>query len=138
MITKTVVLRCDPERAFLLFTESAGEWWPLDRRHTDDAASTIRMEASGRFFERASDGTEVELGVVRVFEPARRLEIDWYPGTGREQATRVEVRFDAVEEGTRVTVIHDAGAASLEAFSRNAPTYASSWDMVVAALAAYT
>jgi hypothetical protein len=28
MILKSVVLRCGAERAFELFTEHAGEWWP--------------------------------------------------------------------------------------------------------------
>ena len=93
MIVKSTMLRCSVDRAFELFTEHAGLWWPPERRHTADAASEIRLEPSGRFFERAMDGTEVELGVVRVFEPARRLVLDWYPGTGREQPTRVEIRF---------------------------------------------
>ncbi len=137
MIVKSVVLRCDPERAFSLFTERAGQWWPGDRRHTEDADSTIRIEASGRFFERASDGTEVELGLVRVFEPARRLVLDWYPGTGPARATRVEVRFEAVAEGTRVTVTHDAGSAGAELFAQNAPAYARSWESVLAAAAAH-
>ncbi|HMD02552.1 MAG TPA: SRPBCC domain-containing protein [Candidatus Baltobacteraceae bacterium] len=135
MIVKSVVLRCTPERAFGLFTERAGEWWPADRRHTDDAASTIHIEPAGRFFERARDGTEVELGAVRAFEPPGRLELDWYPGTGRANATRVEVRFEAVEGGTRVTIMHDAGVASAETFARNAPVYARSWEAVLAALA---
>jgi uncharacterized protein YndB with AHSA1/START domain len=137
VIAKSVVLRCDPERAFSLFTENAGKWWPAARRHTDDMASTIRMEASGRFFERAHDGTEVELGVVRIFEPASRLVIDWFPGTGAENPTRVDVRFEAVEGGTRVTVRHGAGAAGAELFSRNAPAYQRSWDMVLAAAAGH-
>jgi uncharacterized protein YndB with AHSA1/START domain len=135
MISKTVVLRCSPERAFTLFTEHAGQWWPADRRHTDDAASVIRIEASGRFFERAADGTEVALGVVRLFEPGRRLVLDWYPGTGAANATYVEVHFEAVEGGTRLTVMHGAGAAGAELFARNAPGYDRSWDSVLAALA---
>jgi hypothetical protein len=125
-------MRCDPARAFALFTENAGEWWPADRRHTDDVESTIRMEASGRFFERASDGTEIELGVVRVFEPAARLVLDCYLGTGPANATRVDVRFDADEHGTRVSVSHDAGAATAEVFARNAAAYSRSWDSVLA------
>lgn len=134
MIVKSVDLRCSRERAFALFTERAGEWWPAGRRHTDDERSTIRIEPSGRFFERASDGTEVDLGVVRQFEPPARLLLDWYPGTGSESATEVDIRFDAVEGGTRVTVRHDIGAASPDAFSRNAPAYDRSWDAVFAAL----
>jgi uncharacterized protein YndB with AHSA1/START domain len=138
MIVKSVVLRCGTQRAFSLFTEHAGQWWPADRRHTSDPASAIRIEASGRFVERASDGTEVDLGLVRLFEPDRRLVLDWYPGTDRANATRVDVRFEAVDGGTRVTAHHDAGGASLELFTRNAPAYVRSWDLVLAAVAGKT
>lgn len=135
MIVKSVVLGCSPARAFCLFTEHAGTWWPPERRHTSDAESEIRLESSEEFFERASDGREVELGVVRVFEPARRLILDWYPGSGREQPTRVEVRFAAVAGGTEITIVHGPGDGEPETFARNAPAYARSWDLVVSALA---
>lgn len=136
MILKSVVLACDPQRAFALFTEHAGLWWPADRRHTQDARSMIRIEAAGRFFERSNDGVEVELGAVLRFEPARRLLLDWYPGTGPADPTQVEVTFEAVDGGTRVTIHHGPGAAGELAFSRNAPAYARSWEVVLAALAA--
>ena len=135
MIVKSIVLRCHPERAFALFTDHAGLWWPAERRHTKDAASMIRMEATGRFFERSSDGSEVELGVVRLFDPARRLLVDWYPGTGRANPTQVEVSFEAVDGGTRITVRHGPGAAGADAFEGNASAYVRSWDLVLDALA---
>ena len=135
MITKTVVLKCDAARAFALFTEHAGQWWPEDRRHTDDNASTIRMEASGRFFERAIDGTEIELGIVRTFEPPHRLSLDWFPGTGADAPTRVTIVFESAADGTRVTIEHDEGAAPHDLFSRNDAAYDRSWDLVLAAVA---
>jgi uncharacterized protein YndB with AHSA1/START domain len=100
-----------------------------DRRHTDDPGSMIRIDSAGRFVERAGDGTEVQLGVVRVFEPARRLVLDWYPGTDRSSATHVEILFDAVEGGTRITIRH------ADRFTHNAPAYARSWDAVLEAAA---
>lgn len=136
MIVKHALLPCNVARAFALFTEHAGSWWPLERRHTDDASSLIRIEAGGRFFERSSDGTEVELGVVRAFEPARRLLLDWYPGTGREQPTEVEVTFETIEAGSRITITHSPGAARNGAFDLKAVHYARSWDLVLAAMAA--
>lgn len=135
-VVKSVDLRCAPERAFALFTEHAGQWWPADRRHLkDDVPTVIRIEATGRFFERSSDGIEVELGVARTFEPARRLVLDWYPGTGPSNPTEVEVTFEAIVTGTRITVTHGLGKAAPEAFGRNAPAYARSWDGVLAAWA---
>lgn len=101
MIRKTLLLACDPDRAFELLTRQAGAWWPPDRRHTQDPRSQIFIEPGGRFFERATDGREVELGVVRVFSPPERLVLDWYPGSGAEQPTHVEIALRAEGDGTR-------------------------------------
>ena len=133
-MTKTVVLKCDVDRAFALFTEHAGQWWPEDRRHTGDASSTIRIEASGRFFERAIDGTEVELGVVRMFDPPYRVTLDWFPGTGPDAPTRVEIIFESVKGGTRITIKHDAGSAPPDVFLQNITAYDSSWELVLAGI----
>jgi uncharacterized protein YndB with AHSA1/START domain len=67
------------------------------------------IEARGRFFERAADGTEVELGVVRVFEPPRKLVLDWYPGTGPSEPTHVEILLFPEGTGTRVQLFHKPG-----------------------------
>jgi uncharacterized protein YndB with AHSA1/START domain len=137
MIVKSVILACDPDRAFVLFTEQAGLWWPAARRHSKDAKSTICMEPTGRFYERSREGPEVELGVVRHFEPARRLLLDWYPGTGPDCPTLVEITFEAVEGGTSVTVRHDRGAADELVFGGNSTAYDRSWDLVLVAAAAF-
>ncbi|MCC7196427.1 MAG: SRPBCC domain-containing protein [Gemmatimonadaceae bacterium] len=139
MIVKTKILACSVARAFDLFTNRAGEWWPSQLRHTGDEASLIVMSATGRFFERGSDGREVELGIVCVWEPPERLVLDWYPGTGVEHPTRVEVRF--VSEGaasTRIEIRHDATAASEALFPSRAPRYEAAWSRVLDALTAAT
>jgi hypothetical protein len=132
MITRTVVLACPPTRAFSLFTERAGEWWPADRRHTKDPASTIRVEKTGRFYERATDGKEVELGIVRAWEDGKRLLLDWYPGTSAAAPTHVEIRFEPEGAVTRVTIEHRPGAAG-ELYSQRASRFEESWTRVFAA-----
>jgi uncharacterized protein YndB with AHSA1/START domain len=136
MIERTLLLPCSLERAFELLTEQAGRWWPADRRHTKDANSEIVMEAGGRFFERAADGTEVELGVVRVFEPPTRLVLDWYPGTGRAEPTHVEIVLSAEGASTRLELTHRAGPVSAEAYAKKADAFDRSWALVLAALLA--
>ncbi len=126
-IEKTLLLACSRERAFSLLTEHAGAWWPTDRRHTGDPASAIVMEPSGRFYERASDGTEVELGVVRVFEPPTRLVLDWYPGTGPAQPTHVEIVLATEGQRTRVSLTHREGPSSRDAYADKAPAFERSW-----------
>jgi hypothetical protein len=134
VIARTARLRCTPPRAFTLFTERASDWWPPDLRHTDDAGSEIRMLPEGRFYERAGDGTEVELGRVTTWEPPARVELDFYPGTDTDHPTRVTVRFEADGEGTRVLVEHRPGPASTHLWEGRAPSFERSWTLVLAAL----
>jgi len=136
MIRRSVLLRCAPERAFALFTEQASVWWPESRRHTRDPHSEIRMLASGRFWERGSDGEEVDLGQVRTWEPPHRLVLDFYVGTDAEHPTLVEVSF-APEGGaaTRVTIEHRPTPLSEELWQQRAPTFDRSWQLLLEALA---
>lgn len=131
MIEKTLLLPCAPERAFELLTQRAGDWWPPARRHTKDTNSAIFIERGGRFYERAGDGSEVELGVVRVFEPPRRLVLDWFPGTGPAAPTHVEILLTPEGQGTRVQLVHRAGPSSADAYAKKAAAYEQSWSLVL-------
>jgi hypothetical protein len=135
MIEKSVFLPCSQERAFELFTREISAWWPPERRHTSDPSSQMFLLESGRFYERASDGKEVELGRVRAFEAPRRLLLDFYPGTDAAHPTEVEVDFLPEEGGTRVVIHHRATKASESLFGARAPRYVASWDVVLPALA---
>ena len=134
MIARSVVLACPLERAFVLFTAQIGAWWPPERRHTGDPNSQIYLLESGRFFERSESGVEVELGAVVRWEAPTQLVLDWYPGTSREQPTRVEVRFASVADGTRLTIEHSATAESEALFPSRAAKYQASWALVLEAL----
>ncbi len=61
----------------------------------------------GRLVTRFDDGREWEIGAVRHWLPGERLAFGWRPPSfGDAQATEVDVRFEAVGDGTRVTVEH--------------------------------
>lgn len=137
ILTKSVLLDCDPARAFELFTRHAGEWWPPERRHTKDPHSTITILETGRFYERSSTGQEVELGYARLWDPPRRLELDWYPGTDADHPTAVSVTFTPEGRGTRITIEHRPTESSEDLWSQRAPRYDASWDLVLAALSAH-
>ena len=134
MMVKSVLLPLAPRAAFELFTQKIGEWWPPDRRHTEDPASEIFLLPSGRFYERASDGHEVELGHVRSWELPRRILLDFFIATGPERPTEVEITFAAEAGGTRVTVTHRPKLSSEELWTARAPRYERSWEVVLAAL----
>ncbi len=138
MMVKSVVLPIGPDAAFALFTERAGEWWPPERRHTDDPQSEIYIEATGRFFERARDGREVDLGQVRAWNPPRLILLDFFIATGLERPTEVEIAFEPGGQNaqvTQVTVTHRPKPSSEALWDARAPRYAESWDLVLAALA---
>lgn len=126
------------EAAFALFTERVSEWWPPDRRHTGDPTSQLFLEAAGRFFERAANGHEVDLGRVRIWEPPRRLVLDFYVGTDAAHPTEVEVTFEPEAGGTRVRIRHRPLPGSEPFWGARAPRYDVSWDKVLAGLSSVT
>jgi uncharacterized protein YndB with AHSA1/START domain len=134
MMVKSVVLPLAPVAAFELFTRKIGEWWPPDRRHTQDPTSQIFLLKNGRFYERARDGREIELGYVRSWEHPSRIVLDFFIATGPEKPTEVEITFVAQEGGTRVTVTHRPKPESEDLWAARAPRYERSWDLVLAAL----
>jgi Activator of Hsp90 ATPase homolog 1-like protein len=134
VIQKSAYLACAPMQAFVLFTERASDWWPENLRHTADAHSVIRMLADGRFWERAADGSEVELGRVVIWEPARRLVLDFYPGTDAEHPTEVVVLFAEENGGTRIVVEHSPKPESADLWATGAPRFERSWSLLLPAL----
>jgi uncharacterized protein YndB with AHSA1/START domain len=135
MIQKSVLLRCPPEGAFQLFTGRISEWWPATHRLTKDPRSELFLEETGRFWERARDGREVEIGRVLAWEPPHRLALDFYLGTSAAQPTAVVVTFTPESQGTRVTVRHQPKAESAGLWNQRSTVYERSWDAVLAALA---
>ena len=86
-----------PARAFSVWTERCGTWWP--RSHTvsgDPAAITFEPRAGGRIFERADDDQEHDWGRVLDWEPPSRLRYRWHLFFDPSEATEVEVTFTAV------------------------------------------
>ncbi len=136
MISKSVLLPLPPAQAFELFTARIGQWWPEDRRHLNDPNSELFLLEIGRFYERASDGTELELGRVRLWESPHRVVLDFFVGTDAGHPTEVDIRFEAAAEGTRVSVSHRSSESSAELWDKRAPIFGRSWDAVLSALRA--
>jgi uncharacterized protein YndB with AHSA1/START domain len=133
-IRKTLSVRCSPERAFGLFTEGIGTWWPLQThsRAGDDfegqGVTTERVEFPTRsgepILEHLSNGGTLPWGDVLAYEPPTRVVIAWKPNANPNPPTEVEVRFTAEGDGTRVDLAHrgwerlgELGTAAREAYS---------------------
>ena len=100
-----------PARVFTAFTAEIGEWWrpsPLFRLSgRPDGRLAIEPGVGGRITETSDDGAVFEVGRVRAWEPPDRVVFSWRAATfAADQETEVHVRFEAVDEGTRVVVEH--------------------------------
>lgn len=104
----------DPDETFTLFTEEVDRWWrrgPRFRAAIDGQEGVMRFEAGegGRLLEVYGSGRDecFELGRIVAWEPGKRLV---FLMGGRdfadEEWTEVEVRFEGIDKGTRVTIEH--------------------------------
>jgi hypothetical protein len=111
-VTVTVEVAVDPAAAFAIFTEEIGQWWkpgPINWNDSERAVG-IRIEpgVGGRWIEvhDASTGEGIECGRITVWEPGSRLVFLYRDAGHHIDDTEVEVRFEEVEGGTRVTLEH--------------------------------
>jgi uncharacterized protein YndB with AHSA1/START domain len=102
-----------PALAFEAFTTDLDAWWGRGPRFrfTPPWEGSMRLEPGlgGRLLHvDAVAGRVFVVGTVEAWEPPHRLALTWRLASFRpRQLTRVEVRFEAIAEGTRVTVLHD-------------------------------
>jgi uncharacterized protein YndB with AHSA1/START domain len=100
------------DRAFAVFVEQIGSWWPRTHSVTDDMADVIlEPMAGGRLYERAQDGTECDWGTVLAVEPPHHVVLSWaftpawQPTADPSQASRVDVRFTSTGPDTTSVVL---------------------------------
>ena len=101
-------------RAFSVFTDGIGSWWPPDHHIVEGAVEMVFEPRAGGFVhDRASDGTESRWGRVLVYDPPNRvvfswdISSQWQIETDLDKTSEVEVTF--VAEGpnrTRVVLEH--------------------------------
>ncbi len=136
-IKKTVTVPLDPDRAFDLFTREMADWWPLDSHSlsagTGRPARTVTVEprVGGTVTETKADGTTAPWGRVTEWQPGAVFGMTWHVGRSEDRASRVRVCFDAVMEGTRVTLVHDNWQALGHEAGASRANYDTGWNMVL-------
>jgi uncharacterized protein YndB with AHSA1/START domain len=111
-VAHTLIVQAPVDRAFAVFTEGFGSWWPATH-HLGDAEladAIIEPRAGGRWYERNADGSECDWGHVIAWEPPHRVLLAWQLDADwrydPDLITEVDVRFEADGDGTRVTFEH--------------------------------
>ena len=108
-IRRSLTVRCARDAAFRLLTEGMGSWWPIGSHSIwEQDGETVVFEPGlgGRIYERKRDGTVGMWGEVIVWEPPARFVCLWRPGGWPQSPTELEVRFEAVADGTHVSLEH--------------------------------
>lgn len=112
-ITSTVSVKAPPAKAFDLFANGIGTWWPAGRTpgKLPFAEIIIEPRAGGRWFERDAEGGETRWGTVLDWSPPHRLLLGWQLDTtfvyDANLMTEVELTFvDAEGGGSTVTLEH--------------------------------
>lgn len=124
VVSRTVAAPAD--RAFAVFVDEFGKWWPAKYTFAGDNLAAIRIEPkmNGRAIERSKDGGETQWGtVLSIFRPSH-LVLAWQISPERTvvdneaSASRVDVRFVEQEGGkTEVVLVH-----------RDFPRHGSGWE----------
>ncbi|HTY49517.1 MAG TPA: SRPBCC domain-containing protein [Steroidobacteraceae bacterium] len=117
--TVSVFVAVPVARAFEVFTREIDAWWRRGPRYrmAGRMPGTLVFEPGlgGRLFESFAtpEGERMlERGRIAVWEPPTRLVFRWRVADATlEESTEVEVLFEPVGAGTRVTVCHRGWAA---------------------------
>ena len=102
-IIKTIEVPCSQERAFGVFVNDMGSWWPLDTYSMSmkggKPAKSLRIEPrqGGQIVE--TDDTEHLWGTITSYDPHDSIRMDFHMGMPAETASLVEVRFTALQSG---------------------------------------
>jgi uncharacterized protein YndB with AHSA1/START domain len=139
-----IVVNATAERAFRVFTDGFGTWWP--KTHTISPVpvqrAIIEPRAGGRCYDLATDGSECDWGRVLAWEPPARLVLAWQvDGTWSyepdvENASRVTITFTPLGEQTQVTLVHDEFERHLHAGPELAGGVKDGWGTGLQAFAA--
>lgn len=138
-VVKQATVPLSIEEAFAAFTDEIGAWWPLATHSVAlDNAIGVSMapHVGGQITETATDGATHTWGTITVWDPPARVAFTWHPGTPPDEATHVEVTFDAAGAGqTRVTLTHTSWENRPDA-AQARDHYDPGWDFVFGKYAA--
>jgi uncharacterized protein YndB with AHSA1/START domain len=141
-VTKSITVKAPVDRAFRVFTEEIGKWWPLAEgfAYAGDRWQDMFLEdrEGGRVFERSRDGEDFHIGTVKVFDPPWRLVFTWGEATEEWDApTEVEVRFVEDGDATRVDLEHRGFERIGEPAEETFRSYDRGWTGVLAGFESY-
>jgi uncharacterized protein YndB with AHSA1/START domain len=114
-VNTSIVVNAPVERAFTIFTEQMGSWWPPDMHILEAPLAGMVFEAreGGRIYDVGTDGSECQWSRVLAYEPPTRvviswdINLQWQVETDHQRVSEVEIRFTPEGDNqTRVDLEH--------------------------------
>jgi uncharacterized protein YndB with AHSA1/START domain len=114
-VQSSIVVDAPVERAFSVFTDDIGSWWPPEHHILQAELAEMVLEpwVGGHVYDRGVDGSECRWARVLAYEPPTRLVISWDISLqwqlepDPQRTSEVEVRFAPEGPGrTRVDLEH--------------------------------
>jgi len=114
-VSTSIVVDAPVDRAFAVYTEDIGSWWPKEHHIIQAPLSHMVFEPKegGSVYDVGTDGTECHWGTVLAYEPPGRvvfswnITLQWAIESDPDRVSEVEVRFvPEGEQRTRVELEH--------------------------------
>ena len=115
LVRKTLHVEVPIERAFKVFTQQMGKWWPASHHVGSTPFRDILIDpfAGGRWYEINVEGVEGVWGSVLEWEPPKKVVLGWHLqpdwSFSADVARASEVALEFIAEGpesTRVEFEH--------------------------------
>jgi uncharacterized protein YndB with AHSA1/START domain len=115
VVKRTLHLEVPIEKAFQVFTQRMGHWWPASHHVGGTPFKDILIDPKqgGRWYEINADGAECIWGTVVAYEPPKKVVLSWHLqpdwSFNGDIAKASEVALEFVAEGpekTRVEFEH--------------------------------
>ena len=126
LVVSEVRVKAAPDRAFSMFTEHIGDWWPVGSNSV--YKGTVAFEGD-ELVERSGEEVAVWAEVTR-WDPPSALGLTWHAGQDASRTTDILVTFTPDGDETLVNLTHTAWERILdgEEASRD---YAEGWPPVL-------
>ena len=132
-VRSSIVVEAPIDRAFSVFTEGIGSWFPsaYNLLEVEIAERVFEPRVGGRIFDRGTDGTECHWARVLAYDPPNQVVFSWDISpqwqieSDPEKTSEVEVRF----------VSEDSDRTRIELEHRNLDRHGEGWEGVSASVA---
>ena len=114
-VQTSIVVDAPIDRAFSVFTDGIGTWWPPEHHilSAELAAMVFEPRVGGHIYDKGVDGSECRWARVLAYEPPNRvvfswdINLSWELETDLAKTSEVEIRFrEEAPDRTHVELEH--------------------------------